>query len=121
MTTSQRRERSRLFWGVLLVTAGVALLLDPFVDSIHITVGRLWPLFFIVLGFAKMVEGHGRRKTGGLWLVVLGGWLLLNTLSDWRYDLTWPVLIMFLGMRLIWTSFRGHRELGDGTETVHVD
>ena len=66
MTTSQRKKRSRLFWGVLLVTAGVALLLDPFVDSIHITVGRLWPLFFIALGLSKMVDGQGRRSTGGL-------------------------------------------------------
>ena len=120
MTTSRQsaQSRRRLFWGVLLVTAGIALLLDPFLPSVYITVGRLWPLFFVVLGVAKMT-GPERRGTGGPWLVLIGAWLLLNTLSDWRYDQTWPVLIMFLGIRLIWTSFRGRSELG--TENADVD
>lgn len=123
MTLSQpERRRPRLFWGVLLVTAGVALLLDPFLDPVQISAARLWPLPLIVLGFAKMTRGWPpRHRHGGPWLVMLGGWLLLNTLTDWEYSHTWPVLIMFLGVRLIWTSSRGRRELCDGTEPVHVD
>ena len=52
---------------------------------------------------------------------MLGGWLLLNTLTDWGYGQTWPVLIMFLGARLIWTSVRGSRERSNGPEGVDVD
>jgi hypothetical protein len=118
--TEMARTRGRLFWGILFVTVGVALLVDPYFDSVHLTVARLWPLIFIVLGIGKLTA-RGRAGSDGSWLLVLGGWLLLNTLTDWGYGQTWPVLIMFLGARLIWTSVRGSRERSNGPEGVDVD
>jgi uncharacterized membrane protein HdeD (DUF308 family) len=121
MTTSRPQDQraSRLFWGVLLVSAGLLLLLDPALDFIHVSVGRLWPLLLVVLGFAKMT-GSRPRPHGGLWLMIVGLWLLLNTLSDWEYRETWPLLVVFMGMRMIWTSFGGRRELYGRTEKSHV-
>ena len=124
MTTShlQLQRLPRLFWAVLFVGAGVALLLDPFFDPITISAVRVWPLLLIVIGLAKMTGAWpGRHHGGGSGLALLGGWLLLNTLSDWAYRDTWPVLVVFAGIRMIWTSLGARRALFGRTESVHVD
>ncbi len=124
MTTSQPGTQMlpRLFWGVLLVSVGVALLVDPYVTVVHISASRLWPLPLIIIGVARMTGGLRRRhRHDGSWLALIGGWLLLNTLTDWQYRQTWPVLIMCLGAKMIWTSFDGPRTRDAGMEPEHVD
>lgn len=112
----------RLIWGVLLVSVGIALLVAPHVNVLQISVWRLWPLFLIVSGIGKMTSRlPRRRREGGPWLVALGAWLLLNTLTDWQFRETWPVLVMFLEVKMIWTSFPAHRTLDASLEPKHVD
>ncbi len=80
MTTDRSRQRGvpRLVWGALLVIVGVALLVDPYVDVVQISVSRLWPLI-------------------------------------------WPLLIMFLGLKMIWPSFNERRGLDADREPRHAD
>ena len=67
----QLQRLPRLFWGVLFVGAGVALLLDPFFDPITISAVRVWPLLLIVVGLAKMTGAWpGRHQGGGSGLAI---------------------------------------------------
>ena len=104
------------------MSIGVGLLVEPYVNVLEISVWRLWPLFLIVIGVIKMTSSlPRRRREGGAWLVALGAWLLLNTLTDWQYRETWPALVIFLGVKMMWTSFPGHRTLDANLEPEHVD
>ena len=67
----QLHRLPRLFWAVLFVGAGVALVLDPFLDPITISAVRVWPLLLIAIGLAKMTGAWpGRHQGGGSGLAI---------------------------------------------------
>jgi hypothetical protein len=74
---------------------------------------RFWPVGVMVLGvsiLARRDDAHG-RFWGFFWIVV-GGWLLLNTLGLVRvgiWELFWPVLLIVIGVNLIRQTMRRGR------------
>lgn len=99
-----------LAMGIFLTLLGLVLTLDrlELVDAARAI--RWWPIGFHVLGatiLLRRTDAHGRFWGVG-WLIV-GTWLLLNSLNLVRvgfWDLVWPLLLIFIGVRLM---MRGRR------------
>jgi cell wall-active antibiotic response 4TMS protein YvqF len=101
-----RFDRSALFWGVVLILGGVALTLAK-LDLLRVTgLSSFWPLLVVALGVAQLFGLRGRRRRrGGAFLVLVGIWLLVNTLGLFGlfWNDSWPVLIVELAiLRIVW-------------------
>jgi len=90
--------------GVCLVLVGVVLALDQLglLYANHLL--RFWPAALIVIGLVMLQRREGRSALRALVLIVVGGWLLLNTLGLVSLDL-WeffvPLLLVFIGARIM--------------------
>jgi predicted membrane protein len=90
--------------GVCLVLVGVVLALDQLglLYANHLL--RFWPVILIVLGLVMLQRREGQSALRALVLIVVGGWLLLNTLGLVSLDL-WeffvPLLLVFFGARIM--------------------
>jgi hypothetical protein len=102
------KPNTQLAMGIFIVTLGVLLTLDRLNIINTSSALRLWPAGLIALGATILLQrqdSHGRFWGFG-WMF-LGSWLLLNTLGILRigfWDLFWPLLLMFIGVRLITRS-----------------
>lgn len=90
--------------GVCLVLVGVVLAMDQLglLYANHLL--RFWPAALIVIGLVMLQRGERHSALRALVLIVVGGWLLLNTLGLVSLDL-WeffvPLLLVFLGARIM--------------------
>src|ERR1700690_3724950 len=94
----------RFVIGFCLVLAGVVLALDQLgvVQADHLL--RFWPAALNVAGLAMLQHGDRHGALRALVLIVVGGWLLLNTLGLLRLDLwefIWPLLLVLFGARIM--------------------
>jgi predicted membrane protein len=94
---------SRFILGVIVVLVGVSLLLDQLGFDAGEHVGRFWPVILMAVGFLSLTRGR-RGSITGVVLIILGGWLLLNTmgwlmLSPWEFIV--PIGIVALGARIM--------------------
>jgi predicted membrane protein len=108
----------QLALGVFIMAAGVLLTLDR-LELVEIGgTLRLWPGFLIVVGvvmLANRTDAAG-RFWGGAWIVV-GGWLLLNTLGLVRvaiWELFWPAVLILIGMKLVTQTTRRRADAAAG-------
>jgi predicted membrane protein len=90
--------------GVILVLMGVALALDQLgmLQANHLF--RFWPAALIIVGLVMLQRGERHGALRALLLIVIGGWLLLNTLGFVSLDLwefVWPLLLVFFGARIM--------------------
>jgi predicted membrane protein len=97
--------------GVILVLMGVALALDQLgmLQANHLF--RYWPAALIIVGLVMLQRGERHGALRALLLIVIGGWLLLNTLGFVSLDLwefIWPLLLVFFGARIM----MGNRSFG---------
>ena len=120
---SEHRQRSRVVLGLLFIAFGIAALLQNlgFVQSDLLQ--TWWPLVFVGLGVARIVQRPGAHAViFSLGLAALGAAMIASNLGvvhfrarDW-----WPLLIIFLGGSVIARAFsrvdgecrsrmRGHR------------
>ena len=93
--------------GLMIMGAGLVLVLGQV--GVLATRSRwvhLWPLLLIGLGLAKLLapRPNGRRHGGGMLLI--GVWLLLSQLHIWRASDSWPLFLVAVGIRTMWTA--GH-------------
>jgi predicted membrane protein len=90
--------------GVCLVLVGVVLALDQLglLYANHLL--RFWPAALIIIGLVMLQRREGQSALRALVLIVVGGWLLLNTLGLVSLDL-WeffvPLLLVFFGARIM--------------------
>jgi predicted membrane protein len=95
----------RFILGVCIVLMGIALILDQLgmVPAYHLM--RFWPVVLILLGLASLQRCRGSRgAVSGLVLVIIGTWLLLNTLGlvflrPWEF--IWPLILVVIGARIM--------------------
>lgn len=114
--------------GLLLLGLGAALLLDN-VGLTDIRPGRLVaPLILIALGTSIVLDKggfvagyHGRRHGGarvhlrrrggaasGVWLIGVGGWMLLSQ-AHWfglTFHTSWPILVILSGVMIVIRGIR---------------
>ena len=132
----QRPARSFRFGavagGLIVLTVGVAMLLDS-TGAFDIRIGRLiGPLIMIVIGATSLLNGgrigstcgpHGsdadlgkvgrrarRRRggVGGIWLIGIGSWMLVSQthLFGLNFGNSWPLIVILAGLMIV---FRGMR------------
>jgi hypothetical protein len=105
---SERDERDHrrhsMVWGVILMTTGLAFLLDRFgfldLDSLW----DYWPLLFVVIGIGRMAASPTVRGVlRGLGSIFFGVWLYaaLNNLWGLTFMNSWPLLIIVWGLRIM--------------------
>jgi len=98
--------------GLAIAGVGVAATIDKFelFDRWRLAepLFQFWPLLFVLVGLVKLLAIPGERFSG-LVFTLLGGFLLLNSLTDrvsisdlWRF---WPALLILLGIRYVVRSF----------------
>ena len=98
------RNSPKFVIGVFLVLMGIVLALDQLglVQANHLL--RFWPAALIILGLVMLQRRERHSALRALVLIVVGGWLLLNTLGLMSLDLwgfLWPLLLVFFGARIM--------------------
>lgn len=112
----------RLFLGLVVIALGLAALLDNLgVMQFHDPF-RFWPLIFIAIGLARILRPAGcPGRFGGTIFLLIGGWLLLRNLGVIPYHSLfqfWPVLVLLIGLRLVWSAMTRHSQRGPETEST---
>jgi hypothetical protein len=96
--------RAGLFWGTLLIVLGLGFLLDNF-NLVPRSVFGLWPLLVIGAGVWVLGEAAVRRAgggiTGGVVLLGLGVFWLLENYGRVSGQMFLPVLLIALGAGLL--------------------
>jgi hypothetical protein len=106
MKTSQI-PLTRIVLGLALVALGVMLLLE-YQGIVDIgNAWQYWPAILIILGAAKFTQARSREDQGtGIWLVLMGAWLLVSLLHWWDlyFRDTWPAVFVAIGLSMLWKS-----------------
>jgi hypothetical protein len=103
----QRTHGGRLVAGVILIALGVFFLLFNLGLVEMDLPWEWWPLILVAIGAGKLIGAadHDERR-GGLWMILLGAWLLINFLGlfglGWHNS--WPLLIVAAGGMMVWKS-----------------
>lgn len=104
------RFTPQALFGVIIIVVGVLFTLDN-LDIIDASMYlRYWPAGLVAVGVLKLWQARGGHGiVGGLFLVVLGSWMLLERIVAIRIRLyeVWPMLLVFLGGYMIWKGFGG--------------
>jgi predicted membrane protein len=99
-----RSPTPRFIIGACLVLVGVVLALEQLglLQAHHVL--RFWPAALIIVGLAMLQRTEKHSALRALVLIVVGGWLLLNTLGLVSLDL-WefivPLLLVLFGARIM--------------------
>lgn len=107
-----------LFGGVLLIQVGVLGLINgwfPFVD-----IGRVWPLFMLMIGVTLLPYGYRKRRSNKYVFIIPGASIVLLSLGFLPFSLGlvkvglrrfvlewWPLAIVFLGLLILLSHFGG--------------
>lgn len=87
----------QIFFGVLLLVLGVAMLLDNMEVMEFRFLWGFWPFVISAFGVNKILQANGSRGTRkGAWLVFLGVWLYVSMhhVIGYGFRDTWPMLII---------------------------
>lgn len=103
---TQRIDRGKLVWGVILIGLGVVFLLNQIgVAEFGHIFRRYWPMILVLIGFAQIFK----RETFwmGLWMITLGAWLQMVRLHVFglSFRTSWPLLLIALGAGIIIRTF----------------
>jgi hypothetical protein len=101
---------TRFVLGGLLIISGVAISLSQLGLLPTIDIGRAWPIFLIIIGLARIGATLASRRQHGWALLLVGDWLLLNTMSDWTYvQASLPFLIVGFGALMVYRAMSDRR------------
>jgi predicted membrane protein len=102
----------RLIVGLAIALFGVVLVLDRLNLVAADLVLRWWPAVIVAIG--ALIFTQSQRVGGGIngiIVMILGGWLLLNTVGILRvslWDMFWPLVLIGIGSALILQALRRH-------------
>ena len=123
MACNQKRDlRGGLVGGLVIVTIGVALLLDHRgvlnIDHFY----RFWPCILIVVGVANLANRASWVKAA--LLIVFGVLFQLDQLNifHFRWSEIWPLFIIGAGLSIIWRTMQASKipvVVGDTRDTLN--
>jgi hypothetical protein len=98
--------------GVVLIVIGAATLVERLqivdLDSRH------WPFVLLAIGVVRLLDPPRsgqvpRSLRPGMWLILIGSWGLVSELGLFGlgYRTSWPLLVVFAGLMVVWRSFEG--------------
>ena len=100
MTNKQHHQSN--WFGFILITVGVLFLLETFnIMDFGDFFSTWWPLVFIAIGLIKLKDSD---KTSAIIFLIMGTVFLLTSLGivSWgRVWRLWPVVLIFVGLKLI--------------------
>jgi predicted membrane protein len=99
-------SRVGLVWGALIVSVGVALLLDHMGFIVIGSLFRFWPMILVFFGVGHLFTPSNRAW--GVILIVVGTIFQLNNLgiTHLRFADMWPVAIIAVGLLLMWGAMK---------------
>lgn len=104
-----RRQSSQLTGGIILIALGVMFLSQRVWYLQDLSLHRLWPLFLIVPGAIRLLyPGEGRG--GGLWLLFVGGIMLMQTYDVLPLQRSWPLFIIMGGVSMLFGHSHRRRD-----------
>ena len=107
-------DRRMLLGGIALALLGMLLALARFELVSFEALASWWPLGLAGLGAYRLATRTGEERRGGAWLMVVAGWLLLNTLrigGFWWTD-SWPLMPLLIGVFQVAWPERGEDRFG---------
>ena len=113
------RITPQLVFGLLIATVGVMFTLD----NLHILRARqflqFWPFAFVLVGLAQIAQARTSAGVvgGGIWIFV-GAVMLGSRLGLWDANLFdfWPIILVFVGGRIVWQAYSGDPGGGPGVD-----
>jgi predicted membrane protein len=116
----------RLLVGLAIALFGVLLVFDRLNLAVAGQVLRFWPAVIIAVG--ALLFKQSRQVGGGangVILMIVGSWLLLNSLGIVRvgfWELFWPIVLIGIGAALVLQAMRQRdREAGgDSDDTLNI-
>lgn len=106
--TTSRVDRQTFFWGILLLTAGIVLGLAELALLAYADLWEWWPLALVAFGLGRLITCPNTKcRRTGVWLALVGCWLLLNTLSlfGFHWSDSWPLLLIGGGLLdVVWPT-----------------
>ena len=91
--------------GLVLVLAGVLLALDRLDILQFNNILRFWPIIFVALGLAQIIQPAGSSRSSGVWLIGLGAFFLSTLSLGWvRVRNLWPLFLIAAGIWVIWRT-----------------
>jgi hypothetical protein len=119
------RSRAGLFFGLLIVAAGVVLLLDQEgIVSAHYVYRFFWPAIFVFFGLEFLISCRCRGGRGlvGVLMLAFGLLLLAGALGfvNVGFQTLWPIALIIWGFWIITRTFGPDRGLGGRiSDAVH--
>jgi hypothetical protein len=113
----------RLVLGLFLVGAGALLVLDRLGIFDADPLWEYWPVILIVLGLLKLFGPASHNRGGGVVLLGIGSWFLIDNLTtiDLDFGDIFPLVVLLIGVSLVvgaLSSPRPPRGGADGGATV---
>jgi hypothetical protein len=97
--------------GLMVIAVGVIFTLDNLnvIDADQYL--QYWPAALVAVGLLKLwhASRDGQGWFGGLFLLALGAWMLIERIVYFRVDVqdVWPLFLVFIGGYLVWRGFGG--------------
>jgi predicted membrane protein len=117
----------RLLVGLAIALFGVVLVLDRLNLAVAGQVLQFWPAVIIAVGALLFMQSrHVGGGANGVILMIIGTWLLLNSLGIVQvhfWELFWPIVLIGIGSVLVMQTLRRqHRDAsgGDADDTINV-
>eukprot|EP01030_Chromulinospumella_sphaerica_P014016 gene14016-13807_t len=102
------RWRKQMIWGIVMIAAGGALLLDQIeLIQLEFNIARLWrywPWLLVISGVIKMIPPTtAKHFSNGLWEIFFAGWWYVSFNRIWGvgFGETWPALLIAWGVCLM--------------------
>src|SRR5262245_7285378 len=87
--------------GTMLMVLGSIFLLDRLNIAAPWVFGLWFPLLLVVFGLSRIVwPSRPGRVTGGVWIALVGGVLLLDQLNILQIRESWPVFVIVAGLMM---------------------
>lgn len=91
-------------WGLVVVSLGLIMLAGQL--DWGWSVGRLWPVIFLVIGASKFLTPDRESWGSGVWFLFLGGIFLLHSFRIFTLNHSWPLFIVMAGLSMIFRPER---------------
>lgn len=108
----------RLIIGMAIALFGVVLVLDRMNLVIADQVLRWWPAVIVAIGATMFSQSrHVGGGINGVIVMIIGGWLLLNTLGVLRvgfWEMFWPLVLIGIGSSLVLQATRRRSRAATG-------
>jgi len=119
------RLTPHVMFGLLISLVGIVFTLDNLNLADASSYLRYWPAGLIAIGLAKLWQvraGHG-SAVGGVFFVVAGAWMLLDTLELIAVSFIdfWPLLLVMVGGMIVWQGIRGRHLRAGGPSDATVN